>query len=191
MKKLYSLLLVPVALVATGCLQERELVDPTSNLNGGAPGAATNIALENGSLRGDFGPRQGFDGSATELTGASERELNTSTTSITRTENGRGTGMVILWTNGVLLENLEVGAHDFRYDPSALEPSAVSVNVCSGSGDASSIDYDAPAESGSVLVTRTPEGRVFDVHTETPAIDAMGNATGSIDTANATFTLVN
>jgi hypothetical protein len=183
------LVALPVAAVAAGCLNERTYVDPDSagRFQGSTP---ANVELQNGRLSGDFGPRQGFDGAATEMAGTSDRAFATSTTTIARSENGRGTGMIILWTDGVVLEQLEVGAHDFSYDPTALEAGPLSVNVCSG-GDSSSIDYDAPVETGSVVVTRTPEGRVFDVHTETRALDEMGNTTGALDVADAQFTILN
>lgn len=190
MKMLISLVMVPVAIVATGCLQEKAYVDPDSNTSvpGGAP---SDLNLENGTLSGDFGPRAGFAGSATEMTGVSDREFANSTTTVSRTENGRGTGMMILWTSGAVLEDIEPGSYPIAYDPSALEQATLSANVCSGGSDSSSIDYDAPAEAGNIVVTRTPEGRVFDVHTETPAMDAMGNPTGQIQTADSSFTLVN
>lgn len=189
MKHVVSLLALTVAV--TGCLNERVYVDPNQNVEFGAGSgsAPSNLAVQNGRLRGDFGPRRGFDGETTELSGSSDREWNQSTVNVTRTEQTRGTGMVILWTQGVLLEDLEPGAHDFLYDENSLDLPPVSANVCSGA-DSASIDYDLPAEQVSVVVTQTPEGRQFDVHTETPVVDMeTGERSGAVETSDSTFVL--
>jgi hypothetical protein len=189
MKKL--LLAVPVATFAlVGCVNERLYVDPesTSAFTDGAP---SNLQLANGNLNGEFGPRDGFDGPATEMNGTSDPDFQSSTTTVTRTEDGRGTGMLILWTNGVLLENVRAGeTQTFRYDPNSYDAPLVSANICSGAGDSSSIDYDAAAEEVELTVTRTPEGRVYDVTTRTPRMDSFGNETGEMAEANGSFTLV-
>lgn len=191
MKKL--LLAVPVATLGlVGCIQETEYVDPNSNVSFANANTPSNLELADGRLNGDFGPRSGFDGPATEMSGTSDPGFQTSTTTITRTEQGRGTGMLILWTNGVLLENIQPGEPQiYTYDASGYDTPAVSANICSGAGDSSSIDYDAPAEEVEVQVTRTPNGRVYDVTTRTPAMDAFGTPTGEMDEATGSFTLVN
>jgi hypothetical protein len=174
--------LLAVAVATTGCLNERTYVNPEQS----AGIQTSNLNLQDGRMRGDFGPRRGFDGIATEMQGASDREWNTSTVTIARSEGTRGTGMVILWTNQQLLENLPVGAHDFRYDPSSLDPPAVAANVCSG-GDTSSIDYDRPADNVTLLVSQTPGGRQYELHTETEILDAMDGRTGTFETSDTTF----
>jgi hypothetical protein len=190
MKKL--LLAVPVATFAlVGCIDSKVYVDPNSNTSFTNNGAPSNLQLANGNLNGEFGPRDGFDGPATEMTGTSDPDFQSSTTTVTRTEDGRGTGMMILWTNGVLLENIRAGeTQTFRYDPNSMDSPQVSANICSGSGDSASIDYDAAAQEVDLTVTRTPEGRVYDVTTRTPRVDSFGNETGELAEANGTFTLL-
>lgn len=189
MKKL--LLAVPVATFAlVGCVESKLYVDPESSASF-TNGAPSNLQLSNGALAGEFGPRDGFDGPATEMTGTSDPEFESSTTTVTRTEDGRGTGMLILWTNGVLLENIRAGeTQTFTYDPNSYDAPLVSANLCSGAGDSSTIDYDAPAQEVDLTVTRTPEGRVYDVTTRTPRLDALGNETGELGEASGSFTLV-
>lgn len=169
-------LLVPalgLSLLSVGCLQERELMDPQANLGIEAGGAVTNLAVKNGLLRGDFGARRGFDGEATEMTGTSDREFKTSSVVVTREEEGRGAGMVILWTNGKTLEQLELGRHDFAYDPESIDQDEVTANVCSGAA-AGSIDYDQPADRGHIIVEDNPEGgRDIELHTETARLDPI------------------
>lgn len=173
--------LATTALATTACVQQRELMDPQSNLGIESGGPMANIALSDGNLRGDFGSRRGFDGDATEMSGSSDYEFKTSNVVVTREENGRGAGMVILWTNGETLEQLEPGRHDFQYDPEALEQGTVTANVCSGES-AGSIDYDQPADRGTVTVEDVPEGgRRIDVHTETAELDPT---TGNRDFSN-------
>ncbi len=176
-----------VAALTSGCLNEREYVDPQLN-NGSAGGAVSNLAVRNGALRGDFGPRRGFDGTATEMKGQSDYEFKTSNVSVVREEDrNRGAGMVILWTSGTTLEALPLGRHNFEYDPNALEQDQVGAQVCSGAA-AGDIDYDQPAQSGHVVVSQLPEGgRKVDVHTETPALDATGAPTSTIDVSDTTF----
>lgn len=186
MKHVLPLLAVAIA-ATTGCMYEREYMDPNQNASFGGSSQASNINLQNGSLRGDFGPRRGFDGIATEMQGSSDLNWRTSTVSVTRSEEARGTGMVILWTNGLVLENLELGAHDFAYDPSSIEAPPVSANVCSGM-DSASIDYDRPADQVSVVVSQTPQGRQYDLHTETVLVDSVtGEATNEVETSDTTF----
>ncbi len=186
MKKLLSFLMLPVAIAAGGCLQETAYVDPESS-TAIVTGVSSNMKLVDGNLSGDFGPRAGFAGAATDMVGDSDRDFG-SNVMISRSESSRGTGMLLLWSTTVL-ERMEPGTYAIEYDPGALD-STLAVNVCSGNDEAA-IDYDAPAEAGSVVVTRTPAGRGFDVHTETPVRDAMGNATGQLQTSDSTFTVVN
>jgi hypothetical protein len=154
-------------------MQQREFMDPTSNLGIESGGAVSNMSVRDGLLRGDFGQRRGFDGEATEMSGSSDYEFKTSNVNVARQEDGRGAGMVILWTNGKTLEQLEEGRHDFAYDPESLDQDTVSANVCSGSST-SAIDYDQPADRGHIVVTNDPEGgRQIDVHTETARLDPV------------------
>jgi hypothetical protein len=179
--------LLAVALAATACLNERVYMDPTQNASFGGGRPASNMNLQDGHLRGDFGPRRGFDGAAQEMQGSSDPEWRTSTVTLTRNENARGTGMVILWTNGIVLENLEVGSHDYAYDESSLDAPPVSANVCSGP-DSASIDYDRPADQVTINVSQTPEGRQYDLHTETVVVDeGTGERTDRVETSDTTF----
>jgi hypothetical protein len=184
--------LAVTGLLTTGCLQQRELMDPEANLGIEAGGPVANIALSDGLLAGDFGSRRGFDGDATEMNGSTDYEFKTTNVVVTREENSRGAGMVILWTNGRTLEQLEVGRHDFEYDPQALEQDTVTANVCSGDS-AASIDYDQPADRGTLLVEDDPEGgRRITVETETARLDPT---TGDRDfnrmeTSSTSFTFV-
>lgn len=184
--------LATLALVAlVGCVNERLYVDENSNTSFVGGGAApSNLQIENATLRGDFGPRTGFDGAATEITGTSDPDFQSTTASVTRTETNRGTGMLILWTNGVLLEDIQPGT--YTMDPNSYETPAISANSCSGAGDSASIDYDEPTDEVEVQVTRTPEGRVFDIETRNYPMDASGEIDRSVEpvTASTTFTLV-
>ena len=181
-----SVVAVVLALPAVvGCMNERVYMDPAQNASFGG-GPQSTISLKNGQIRGDFGPRVGFDGNATEMQGTSDPQWRTSTVTVARSEATRGTGMVILWTNGITLENLDVGTHDYTYDESSLDQAPVSMNGCSG-GDSSSIDYDRPADHVTATVTQSPEGRQIQLHTETAKLDAAGNPTTDIETSDTTF----
>jgi hypothetical protein len=185
-----ALPLLAIGIAATtACMNEREYMDPTVGSSFGSNGETTGLNLQNGALRGDFGARRGFDGPADELQGSSDTAWPSSTVTLTRTEQERGTGMVILWTQGITIENLAVGTHDFRYDPNSVDTPPVSANVCSGR-NASDIDYDRPADQVTVDVTQTPAGRQFDVHTETARVDpATGEATDEIEASDSTFVI--
>lgn len=185
MKHVLPLLAVAIAATA-GCMNERVYMDP-SQTTGFGGSQASNLNLQNGSIRGDFGPRRGFDGAATEMQGSSDLQLRSSTVSVTRSEDVRGTGMIILWTNRLALEELELGAHDFAYDPTSFDTPPVSANVCSGV-DSASIDYDRPADQVTVVVSQTPEGRRYDVHTETALVDPVtGEAGTDVETSDTSF----
>src|SRR5205807_1848053 len=132
--------------------------------------AQATMKLEDGALKGDFGPRKGFDGPSTTLQGTTDVQWKTSTVTVARSEQVRGTGMVILWTNGVTLDELEPGRHDFTFDASSLDPQTVTMNVCSGN-DTSSIDYDTPVDHVTATVTPTSAGKTIALHTETHTID--------------------
>lgn len=184
-------LLAAAAISLTACVNERVYLDPNQNVDlvGGIFSEPAHLNVFDGSLRGDFGPRRGFDGVAEAVEAYSDEAMEASTVTIARTEPGRGTGMVILWTQGTLLEDLAPGAHKYRFDPNALEILPVGVNVCSGP-DVFNIDYDLPADEVDVVVTPTPEGRVFEVHTETAVVDpATGERTGALETSSSTFVL--
>lgn len=175
-----------LALVAAaGCLNDRVYMDPTQNLGGS--GSDTTLNLRNSTLRGDFGPRTDIDGPAA-AEGSSTPSMRSSTVTVTREEEGRGTGMVILWTNDILLEQLEVGEHPFTYDASSVDTPEIAANVCSGPDDGS-IDYDRPADRGTVVVTDTPEGRQIAVHTETELTDEMGSPSGGMEVSDTSFVL--
>lgn len=181
-----QLIVGALALVAAaGCMNERTYMDPAQNLGGA--GGDTTLNLRNSTLRGDFGPRTGIDGPAL-AEGSSTPSMRSSTITVTREEQERGTGMVILWTNNVLLEQLELGEHPFSYDASSVDTPELAANVCSGPSD-SSIDYDRPADRGTLVVSDTPEGRQIAVHTETVLTDEMGVATGGVETSDTTFVL--
>lgn len=169
--------------VLAGCMNERTYVDPTSHLK---DGDTQKMNVTGGALRGDFGTRRGFDGPATELSGTSDLDFRTSTVTVSRAEQERGTGMVILWTNGRLLSELAPGEHTFAYDPQSLDAAEIEARVCSGE-DGSSIDYDAPADRGTVLVQQTPEGTQIDVSTETAILDDTGTPTGNFEQASSSF----
>jgi hypothetical protein len=189
MKILVSAGALTAALIATGCMNERDYMDPNANAGLGGRSDVNNINLRDGSLRGDFGPRTGFDGPATEMQGSSDTQFNSSTLTISRQEPTRGTGMVILWTNGVLIEQLQDGVHEFNYNPDSLDNQSIALNVCSGE-DGNSIDYDQPATRGTVTVAQNPEGgRLVQVHTETDQLDGAGIATGQVETADVDFTI--
>lgn len=176
-----------LALVAAaGCINDRVYMDPVQNLGGA--GSENSLNLRNGNLRGDFGPRTGIDGPAV-AEGSSMPAARSSTVTVQREEQGRGTGMVILWTDGLLLEQLDVGEHEFAYDAASMDSPQIAANVCSGP-DGGSIDYDAPADRGTVVVSDTPAGRQIAVHTETEVIDAMDGApTGQVEVSDTTFVL--
>ncbi|MCC7072985.1 MAG: hypothetical protein IT383_16805 [Deltaproteobacteria bacterium] len=168
-----------VALIAAaGCMNDRTYMDPVQNLSG--PGSDNQLVLNEGALRGDFGPRTDIDGPAV-AEGSSSPSSNSSTVTVTRAEEGRGTGMVILWTNNLLLEQLEPGEHPFSYDSEALDTPSLAANVCSGP-DGGSIDYDRPADRGTFVVSDTAEGREIAVHTET-VVDASTGETEVSDTS--------
>lgn len=174
-----------LALVAaTGCMNDRTYMDPVQNLDGSGSDATLN--LRNSTLRGDFGPRTGIDGPAI-AEGSSTPSMRSSTVTITRDEEQRGTGMVILWTNDVLLEQLEVGEHPFSYDASSVDTPELAANVCSGPSGGS-IDYDRPADRGTIVVSDTPEGRQIAVHTETD-VDEMDAENGGVEISDTTFVL--
>src|SRR5688500_7920101 len=85
MKHVIPALTITVGVVAaTGCLNERVYVDPNSNASFEGAGAPNNLNLADGTLRGDFGPRRGFDGNATEMQGSSDPEWRTSTVTVAR-----------------------------------------------------------------------------------------------------------
>ncbi len=171
-----------VALVAVvGCMNDRTYMDPVQNLSGSA--TDNTLRLNDGALRGDFGPRTGIDGPAI-AEGSSSLSGNSSTVTVTRTEEGRGTGMVILWTNNVLLEQLEAGEHQFSYDAESLDTPSLAANVCSGPNDGS-IDYDRPADRGTFVVTETPVGREIAVHTET----VVDPSTGETEVSDTSFVI--
>ncbi|OGQ09967.1 MAG: hypothetical protein A2138_20795 [Deltaproteobacteria bacterium RBG_16_71_12] len=171
-----------LALVAAaGCMNDRVYMDPVQNLSG--TGTENSLNLRNGTLRGDFGPRTGIDGPAV-AEGSSAPGSNSSTVTVTREEEGRGTGMVILWTNNLLLEQLEVGEHSFSYDSSSLDTPSLAANVCSGP-DGGSIDYDRPADRGTVVVSNTDEGRQIAVHTET----LLDETSGETEVSDTTFVI--
>ncbi len=181
-------ILAVAAVAATGCMNERVYMDPTQNASFGG-GPQSNIGLADGTLKGDFGPRTGFDGNATDMQGSSDPEWRTSTVTVARSEQTRGTGMVIIWTNGITLENLEVGAHQYDYDPNSLDAAPVSMNVCSGT-DSASIDYDRPVDHVTATVQDTPNGRQYQFHTATATIDpATGDVTDQTETSDTTFVL--
>ena len=87
-------------------------------------------------------------------------------------------------TNNLLLEQLEVGEHSFSYDSSSLDTPSLAANVCSGP-DGGSIDYDRPADSGTVVVSNTDEGRQIAVHTET----LLDETSGETEVSDTTFVI--
>jgi hypothetical protein len=178
-----------LALLAVGCMNQREYMDPTQN--SGLTGSVSNMAVRDGNLRGDFGPRRGFDGEATDMQGSSDYEFKSSNVNVAREENGRGAGMVILWTNGKTLEQLDLGRHDFEYDENSLDQGEISANVCSGSAPGS-YDYDQPADKGHIVISDNPQGgREVAVHTETHRLDPVtGARTDNLEVSDTSFTFV-
>ena len=71
-----------LATLAIGCVNQKEYMDPAQNL--GLNGSVSNMAVRDGMLRGDFGPRRGFDGDATDMSGSSDYEFKTSNVNVTR-----------------------------------------------------------------------------------------------------------
>ena len=188
-------LVLPVlglALATSACLQQRELMDPETNLGIESGGPIANIALSNGLLRGDFGSRRGFDGEATGMSGSSDYEFKSTNVVVTREEQSRGAGMVILWTSGKTLDELEVGRHTFEYDPESLDQDTVTANVCSGES-AGAIDYDQPADRGTLVIENDPTGgRNVTVETETARLDPITGERdfSQMETSSTTFTFV-
>lgn len=180
---------VLAVLVVSACMNERVLyTDPSQNASLGGGGKASNINLQSGTLRGDFGPRTGFDGAATDMQGTSDSQWKTSTITVARSEDLRGTGMVIIWTNGITLQDLTPGAYTYDYNPDSLDTVPVSMNVCSGDTTAT-IDYDRPVDHVTATVRDTTDGRAYDLHTETAIIDINGNVTGDTETSDTSFVL--
>lgn len=179
-----------LSLLAVGCMNEREYMDPAQNL-GGLNGSVSNMAVRDGLLRGDFGPRKGFDGEATDMNGSSDYEFKTSNVNVAREENNKGAGMVILWTNGKTLEQLEDGRHDFAYDENSIDQDEITANVCSGAAPGS-YDYDQPVDKGHIVVSDNPEGgKQVDVHTETNKLDPVtGARTDEVEVADTSFVFV-
>jgi hypothetical protein len=169
-------------------MQDMTYLDP------GVPGLAfggtgSSMSLRDGRLRGDFGVRKGFDGSATNLQGTNDPEYRMTTVNVVREEEGRGAGMVILSLSGRTLDELEPGEHSFRYDDTSLAgDQEIFANVCGGSG-ATSFDYDAPASRGTLAVAIADDGtRRVDLHTETPTIDpATGLQDGGVELSDSSF----
>jgi hypothetical protein len=189
MKYVLPLVAVAAAAVVSGCMDQRTYMDPNQNASFGGGGPQSNMTLANGRLKGDFGPRTGFDGDATDMQGTSDPEWRTSTVTVARSEQTRGTGMVIIWTNGITLENLDVGAHNYTYDPESIDAAPVTMNACSGA-DSASIDYDRPVNNVTATVQDTPEGRQYQFHTSTPKLDDSGNeVAGELETSDTTFIL--
>ena len=186
----YVLPVLAVVVAAAGCMNERTYMDPAQNASFGGGAAQSNVSLTEGRIKGDFGPRHGFDGTATEMQGTSDPQWRTSTVTVARTEQTRGTGMVILWTNGVTLDTLDVGAHDYTFDENSIDTPPVSMNVCSG-GDSSSIDFDRPVDHVTATVQQTPQGRTVQLHTSTAVLDAAGNPdlSAAPQTSDTTFTV--
>jgi hypothetical protein len=172
----FAFALLGTAVLSIGCMQQREFMDPTSNLGIENGRSQSNMSMRNGLVRGDFGERRGFDGEATHMDGASDYEFKSSYVNVARQEESRGAGMVIVSTNGKTLEQLEIGRHDFEYNEESLDQDVVLVSVCSGTS-VGAIDYDQPADRGHLVVSDNPEGgRRIDVHTETAELDPVTGA---------------
>jgi hypothetical protein len=187
MKKLLLGALTTGLCGSVGCVQEYDYVDPTQNVDLG--GGASNMALQDGFLAGDFGTRRGFDGEATRLEGNSDREYRSTSVNVVREQRGLGAGMVILAVSGTTLDEMATGEHRFSYDEASFSDEAIYVNVCGGDSS-SSFDYDQPARNGSVTIEEAPNGlRSVDIQTATPVLDpATGIETGDVETATTSFT---
>jgi hypothetical protein len=174
-------------LASVGCIDSYTYVDQDL-LNGGFLGSGANMQLQNGRLQGDFGPRGGFDGDATLMSGNNDREYQMTTVNVAREQDRVGAGMVILSVVGRTLDDLEPGEHRFVYSESGLDQQ-IYVNGCSGP-DVRSFDYDLPADQGTVSVEQAPDGtRRIDIQAETTRVDpATGQPmVGSVETAEASF----
>jgi hypothetical protein len=174
-------------LASVGCVDSYTYVDQDL-LNGGFLGAGSNMQLTNGRLRGDFGPRSGFDGDATFMSGTNDREYQMTTVNVSREQDRLGAGMVILSVVGRTLDELGPGQHRFAYSDSGLDQQ-IYVNGCSGPG-IESFDYDLPADRGTVSIEETPEGlRRVEVITETTRVDPVtGNIlAGEVETSETVF----
>lgn len=147
-------------------------------------GVGAPIALRDGLLAGDFGPRRGIAGSATWLEGRSDGD--STSVHIVREQRGVGTGMVIVSLSGVSFDELTSGAHAFSVDENTLDAQTIFVNVCSGDADVA-FDYDVPAR-GTLVVDRVVVDGVevvdIDVHAESARSD------GGIDVTDASFSYV-
>lgn len=184
------ILLMLIAMVATACGNNADFdpFRPDTPTPADDDGSAQALALLEGRIDGDFGPRRDFDGFATEMRGSSDHEWGGSTITVVREEESRGAAMIILWTNGITIDDIQAGEYGFDYNPSRRESSLVSANVCSGNS-ASSIDYDRPADHLRLVVTDVDGGRRLDVTTETALTNERGELTGETERARASFVL--
>ena len=67
-------ILVVVVAASGACLSERSYVDPQQNRSGSTASAQSDLALKNGNIKGDFGPRVGINGLATEMIGTTDQD---------------------------------------------------------------------------------------------------------------------
>jgi hypothetical protein len=177
-----------VGLLSAGCLQDKTYLDPDQNAGFNNTSAST-MQLRDGSLRGDFGGRRGFNGEATRLEGSNDPAYGMTVVNVVREQQDTGAAMVILSISGKTLDQYEVGEHAFHYDESSLNTNEqVFANVCSSAGSSDSFDYDAPAQDGTITIEDSPEGlRNVQVHTETPVVDGSGVPTGDVEITDSAF----
>ena len=168
-------------LTVSACMNDRVYMDPKRN----TPEYQANSSdgrFRDATLRGDFGDRTDFDGPA-EVTGYSDPDTMSTSATVTRDEGDRGAGMIILMSNGVLLDQLDAGTHKFSgqdFD------APVFASVCSGA-NANAIYYDATADEVVLDVEEKPEGKHLQVTTTTQQRDIFGSATGDQEVAHGAF----
>lgn len=160
-----TLVLISVSLgtlVATGCMQEHQYVDPNANaeyLVGDDAFGGTALQFRgSGSLTGDIGPVRGFQGTnGVQIEGYDDGAC----TYVTITgvgENGTGSMVIDLMPRA---DDLAEGSHGVGVSDETAEGSYISTQADSGEGDA----FYGDAQDGTVIMTHEADGsRHLEVH---------------------------
>lgn len=152
------------SLVATGCLQEQQYMDPHAqdvSMPGGDFGDEEYTALAfngGGSLSGDIGPVTGFQGTrGVQIEGYDDGAC----TYVTITgvgENGTGTMVIDVMPR---VDDLPEGAHGVGYADESSEVSTVTTQADTDDG----VAFYGDAQDGTVIMTRLLDGsRQLEVH---------------------------
>ncbi|HEY4222690.1 MAG TPA: hypothetical protein VGO62_15145 [Myxococcota bacterium] len=175
------LVLAAAPALVGGCMESRTYENP--NQNGPSPFTTpSNLAVSGGHLQGDIGTVKGFDDNATLTEGATDGYQSSYVK--VQSDKTAGTGMVILNLYGVNLNELKLGQTAFTNFNSNTSMYALG---CSGQ-NASNIDYDQPADHGTVTVAQGVNGtRQVTVHGEWTQ-DASGNTLTTPSVATGSFT---